>query len=124
MFCGCANRFGARARTRRPVRCASGSPARCPCPTARAVEFAIRLGLALGAKIADVTRFDRKQYFYPDLPKGYQISQFDRPVTFDGKLAPRDHRAARRRSASSARTSRRTPARACTKKAAGARSST
>jgi aspartyl-tRNA(Asn)/glutamyl-tRNA(Gln) amidotransferase subunit B len=51
-----------------------------------AVEFAIRLGLALGASVAEVTRFDRKQYFYPDLPKGYQISQFDGPVTFDGKL--------------------------------------
>jgi aspartyl-tRNA(Asn)/glutamyl-tRNA(Gln) amidotransferase subunit B len=85
MFCGCANRFGAEPNTQTCPVCL-GLPGALPVPNRSAVEFAIRLGLALGAKIADVTRFDRKQYFYPDLPKGYQISQFDRPVTYAGKL--------------------------------------
>jgi aspartyl-tRNA(Asn)/glutamyl-tRNA(Gln) amidotransferase subunit B len=85
MFCACANKFGAPPNTQTCPVCL-GLPGALPVPNRRAVELAIRLGLALGAKIADVTRFDRKQYFYPDLPKGYQISQFDGPVTFDGKL--------------------------------------
>ena len=85
MFCRCANKFGAPPNTQTCPVCL-GLPGALPVPNKTAVEFGIRLGLALGAKIADVTRFDRKQYFYPDLPKGYQISQFDRPVTYDGKL--------------------------------------
>jgi aspartyl-tRNA(Asn)/glutamyl-tRNA(Gln) amidotransferase subunit B len=85
IFCGCANRFGAPPNTLTCPVCL-GLPGALPVPNRRAVELAIRLGLALGAKVAEITRFDRKQYFYPDLPKGYQISQFDRPVTFDGRL--------------------------------------
>src|SRR5207247_9031541 len=56
----------------------------------RAVELVVRTGLALGAEIARHTRFDRKNYFYPDLPKGYQISQYDLPMCRGGQLAVGD----------------------------------
>lgn len=85
MFCGCANRFGAAPNTQTCPVCL-GLPGALPVPNKRAVELAIRFGLAVGATIAGVTRFDRKQYFYPDLPKGYQISQFDGPVTAGGHV--------------------------------------
>ncbi len=52
----------------------------------KAVELAIRTGLALNCQIAETTKWDRKNYFYPDLPKGYQISQFDMPICFEGHL--------------------------------------
>ena len=61
-------------------------PGTLPVVNEKAVESAIKIGLALGCKIAEVTKFDRKQYNYPDLLKGYQISQFDEPICFDGKI--------------------------------------
>jgi len=61
-------------------------PGSLPTPNARAIELAARVGLALRCEVADVTRFDRKSYFYPDLPKAYQISQYDRPLCFDGAV--------------------------------------
>jgi len=63
-----------------------GYPGVLPVLNATAVEYATRAGLALGCTIDGNSKFDRKQYFYPDLPKGYQISQWDRPICADGKL--------------------------------------
>lgn len=63
-----------------------GFPGSLPTINRRAVDYAVKLGLGLNATIADFTKFDRKNYFYPDLPKGYQISQFDLPIVYDGSV--------------------------------------
>ncbi|MCA9348860.1 Asp-tRNA(Asn)/Glu-tRNA(Gln) amidotransferase subunit GatB [Candidatus Saccharibacteria bacterium] len=63
-----------------------GLPGTLPVLNEAAVEKAIRAGIALNAKIAEFTKFDRKHYFYPDLPLGYQISQFDKPIVLDGEI--------------------------------------
>ena len=77
-------RASAPRRTRRPARSIWRCPARCRCMNRGAVERAIRFGLAVGAKIAPQSIFARKNYFYPDLPKGYQISQYETPVVQGG----------------------------------------
>jgi aspartyl-tRNA(Asn)/glutamyl-tRNA(Gln) amidotransferase subunit B len=64
-----------------------GLPGALPVINRRAVELVLATGLAIGAQVPDVTRWDRKNYFYPDLPKGYQISQYDLPLAAGGKLA-------------------------------------
>ena len=71
-------------RTRRSARPASGLPGSLPVVNAMAVESAIRIGLALNCEIAEWCRFARKNYFYPDMPKNFQTSQYDEPIAFDG----------------------------------------
>ena len=83
MFCNCPVEFGAPANSRVCPVCL-GLPGALPVINRAAVEHAIRAALALNCRIAEVTRWDRKNYYYPDLPKNYQISQYDQPISFDG----------------------------------------
>ncbi|MDN4478831.1 Asp-tRNA(Asn)/Glu-tRNA(Gln) amidotransferase subunit GatB [Demequina lignilytica] len=85
MFCGCANEFGAEPNTQVCPVCL-GLPGAMPVTNEKAVESAIRLGLALGCSIRESSRFARKNYFYPDLAKDYQISQYDEPTCYEGAL--------------------------------------
>lgn len=85
IFCGCANEFGAEPNTQVCPVCL-GLPGAMPVTNEKVVESAIRLGLALGCSIRESSRFARKNYFYPDLSKDYQISQYDEPTCFEGSL--------------------------------------
>ena len=86
MFCRCANGFGGGPNTQTCPVCLA-FPGALPVANKRAVEECIKLGLALECEIADRAVFHRKNYFYPDLPKAYQISQYDEPLCSGGKLA-------------------------------------
>ena len=85
MFCGCTTAFGAAPNTQTCPVCL-GMPGVLPVINRKAVEFAIRTGVALHCSIAPQNRFARKHYFYPDLPKGYQISQYELPICEHGWL--------------------------------------
>src|SRR5512138_3642362 len=85
IFCGCSTAFGARPNTHVCPVCL-GLPGALPVLNRRAVELAIRAGLALDCTIQPRSIFARKNYFYPDLPKGYQISQYDQPIASGGRL--------------------------------------
>ncbi|MGY1746681.1 Asp-tRNA(Asn)/Glu-tRNA(Gln) amidotransferase subunit GatB [Blastococcus sp. SYSU D00695] len=85
MFCGCATTFGAEPNTQTCPVCL-GLPGSLPVANAAAVEHTIRIGLALGCRIAGWSRFARKNYFYPDIPKGFQTSQYDEPLCTAGHL--------------------------------------
>ncbi len=85
MWCGCSTNFGADANTQVCPVCL-GLPGSMPVVNRAAVESTIRIGLALNCTIAEWCRFARKNYFYPDMPKDYQISQYDEPLCFDGYL--------------------------------------
>ena len=85
MFCGCELAFGAPPNTRTCPVCL-GLPGSLPVVNARAIEFGLVIGRALGCELAPRSIFHRKNYFYPDLPKGYQISQYDEPLCRGGGL--------------------------------------
>jgi len=85
MFCRCANRFGDPPNSLTCPVCL-GHPGALPVPNRAAVEWTVKLGLALGCEIAPQAVFHRKHYWYPDLPKGYQISQYDQPLCVDGRF--------------------------------------
>jgi len=85
LFCSCANRFGAPPNTLVCPVCL-GLPGALPVLSGHAVELAARAGLALGCRVNATSVFERKNYFYPDLPKGYQISQYARPLAEHGSL--------------------------------------
>jgi len=85
IFCGCSTRFGAEPNQNTCPVC-TGFPGVLPVLNKRVVEFAIRAGLATHCEIARSSRLARKNYFYPDLPKGYQISQYELPICADGYI--------------------------------------
>jgi aspartyl-tRNA(Asn)/glutamyl-tRNA(Gln) amidotransferase subunit B len=93
LFCGCSTKFGGSPNTQTCPTCL-GLPGSLPVMNRRAFELALRAALALECRIAPFTKWDRKNYFYPDLPKGYQISQYDLPFSSDGRLEVADPKGA------------------------------
>jgi len=85
MFCGCSTAFGGEPNTQVCPTCL-GLPGALPVVNAVAIESAIRIGLALNCEIAEWCRFARKNYFYPDMPKNFQTSQYDEPIAYNGHL--------------------------------------
>ncbi len=85
IFCACSTEFGGEPNTHVCPVCL-GMPGTLPVANKKVVDFAIKAGLALNCEIKEFNKFDRKNYYYPDLPKGYQISQFDLPVCGQGHL--------------------------------------
>jgi aspartyl-tRNA(Asn)/glutamyl-tRNA(Gln) amidotransferase subunit B len=85
LFCGCSTAFGAEPNTHVCPTCL-GLPGSLPVTNAQAIDYSIRIGLALHCTIASWCRFARKNYFYPDMPKDYQTSQYDEPLCTDGYL--------------------------------------
>ncbi|MDO8948200.1 MAG: Asp-tRNA(Asn)/Glu-tRNA(Gln) amidotransferase subunit GatB [Desulfocapsaceae bacterium] len=85
IFCGCSTKFGAPPNTHTCPVCL-GLPGSLPVLNKKVVEFAIKMGLATGSDINRINQFARKNYFYPDLPKGYQTSQFDLPIVEHGEV--------------------------------------
>jgi len=83
IFCGCSTTFGEEPNSLTCPVC-TGQPGSLPVVNRKAVEFAIKMGLATSCKIAPYSLFARKNYFYPDLPKGYQISMYEHPLAVDG----------------------------------------
>jgi aspartyl-tRNA(Asn)/glutamyl-tRNA(Gln) amidotransferase subunit B len=86
MFCDCPNDPDEKHPNHNVCPVCLGHPGVLPTINKQAVEAVIKTGLALGGKINPITKFDRKNYFYPDLPKGYQISQYDQPIVLGGEL--------------------------------------
>jgi aspartyl-tRNA(Asn)/glutamyl-tRNA(Gln) amidotransferase subunit B len=86
MFCGCPARYIEAGPNENTCPVCLGLPGTLPVINRRAVEYTVRTALALNCEIPEFTKFDRKNYFYPDLPKGYQISQYDLPLSRNGRL--------------------------------------
>ncbi len=89
LFCGCSTKFGAAPNTQTCPVC-TGMPGSLPVMNRRAFELSLKAALALNCEIPEFTKWDRKQYYYPDLPKGYQISQYDLPMSQKGWLEIHD----------------------------------
>ena len=85
VFCGCANAFGGEPNSRTCPVCL-GLPGSLPVLNKKALEYAIKIALALNCKVSPYIKFDRKNYYYPDLPKAYQISQYDKPIASNGYI--------------------------------------
>ena len=90
MFCGCSTKFGSEPNSQTCQICI-GMPGVLPVANKRAIEYVIKTGLAVNCKIASYSRFARKNYFYPDLPKGYQISQYELPICEHGYVEIADN---------------------------------
>ena len=85
IFCGCSTQFGSEQNTNVCPVCL-GLPGVLPVINKRVVEFAIKAGLAMNCEIMPFSKFDRKNYYYPDLPKNYQTSQYDLPICLNGHI--------------------------------------
>src|SRR6266571_4656429 len=85
IFCGCSTRFGSEPNANTCPVCL-GLPGALPVLNKRVIELGAKAALALGLEIQETSIFARKNYFYPDLPKGYQISQYDKPFSANGNL--------------------------------------
>lgn len=92
LFCGCDNNAEGKAPNTNVCPICLGMPGTLPVTNKKAVEYAIKMGLALNCQINDFSKFDRKHYFYPDLPSGYQISQYDKPICGEGYLEIDGHK--------------------------------
>lgn len=90
MFCGCKNDPNEKRPNVNICPVCMAHPGAIPVPNKKAIGHVIRVGLAIGGDIANFTEFDRKSYFYPDIPKGYQISQYQHPIVSGGKLGAMD----------------------------------
>ncbi len=86
MFCRCKNEFDVEKPNKNVCPICLGHPGTLPTINRKAVEGVLKLGMVLNGKLNEVSKFDRKSYFYPDLPKGYQISQYDKPLVLGGEL--------------------------------------
>src|SRR5689334_3524745 len=93
LFCGCSTKFGAEPNTQTCPVCI-GMPGTLPVMNREAFQLALKTAVALGCEIPSFTKWDRKQYYYPDLPKNYQISQYDLPMSQHGRLEIRDPKSA------------------------------
>lgn len=87
MFCSCANNPDENEPNKNICEICTGQPGTLPVPNQTAIKWAVKIGQALGCQIREISKFDRKHYFYPDLPKAYQISQYDEPIAQNGEIS-------------------------------------